>query len=123
MIICALPSLFRRLITWIANVFYGKDRLRYYQVSVANNRNYLGANRYLLELHFRARDPEEASAMLERFRQKFYHPAYTAPYEMGWFGKLFFLRAPRTCNVKWRELCPNGQHRFRECNIIDLDQT
>lgn len=120
MFLSILSSIYGKLSNRARSLRAG-DRVRIYQVPVCENRNYLGPERFLLELYFRAKDLDEARAMLEKFKLKYHYPIYSEPFDMGWVGHQVFLLTPSTRNMIWREQCPNGEYRFISGNIVDLE--
>ncbi len=120
MFLAILPSICGKLRERARSLRSG-PRIRIYQVPVYQNRNYLGPERFLLELYFRAKDLDEARAMLMKFKLKYHYPIYSEPFDMGWVGHQVFLFTPRIHNVIWREQCPNDEYRFLSGNIVDLE--
>lgn len=93
-----------------------------YEVLVSENRNYLGSERHLLELYFRAKDIDEARDMLEQFKLKFHYPKYFEPVEMGVMRFLLISVFPRNHNVLWREKVCNEEYHFCSLDIAELNK-
>ncbi len=124
MLIVALfgPALQKLSPLWNA-LFSGRDRLKMYEVLIPDGRNYLGPKRTLHDLHFRAKDIEEARVMLVKFREKFPYPRYHDPVELGpYLSVQFSLVFRKEHNVLWREERPDGSYHETSCDIVDLSE-